>query len=973
MTNNFLTTIKSLKLIEGCKAAQLYALSSVGASTSGSSGDAAGASTSRPQPPPPPKTISMRSGSLYYPHAAPSTSGGFAPEPHLPCGLPVADALEPSLDACLRPVDHVGALAASYRRVSAAMEGGGDDLCDEYLEQHALFQPMGDARLLRRALRAARVHADDPHRRVVLSAWLRYERREDELDPPPPPLAPCTATTPLLECPRAAVFASVSSGVDPVCPCRRPPPPPSTPPPHRDTSEMDDDDEEPETNDLWFIIGEEEVACERSCIAALSKPLNTLLYGGFAEAHRDRIDFSRDGITARGMRAVAAYSRHGLVDVDDFPPDIISQLLAFANKFCCEGLKSDCDTKLAAMVRGVDDAHSLIDIGLEEASHLLVAACLQAFLRELPKSLTNPDIARLLCSPEGRECLDVAGNASFALYYFLSHVAMEQDMRSNTTVMLLERLNECAELPWQKQLALHQLGCVMLARGEFEDAQEWFEAAVAEGHVYSLAGEARAKYKRGHKYAAYKLMNSVVAEYDEPAGWMYQERSLYCVGKEKLADLQSATELDPTMTYPYKYRACALLEEDNAESAIAEVSKVIGFKMATDCLELRAWFYLALEEYEMAVQDVRAILTLDPTYMMFHGRMHGEQLIELLRGEVQQWDMADCWMQLYDRWSAVDDIGSLAVVQQMLAREPGNSSLRFRQSLLLLRLNCQKAAMRSLRYARNSSLHEHDRLVYEGWILYDSGHRDEALAKAEQSIRLQRSFEAFFLKAYALGDSSLDTESSLSVVQLLEHANSCASDNLRKGQAYNNMGSIYVDCDMLDEAAECYGIALNIKHTRAHQGLARVHYLKNRKQAAFDEMTKLVKIATNSASAYEKRSEYGERDIAKSDLNTATLLDPTRTYPYRYRAAARNVAFPFCFPTVLMDENKEEEAIAELSGAIAFKPDLQLLHLRAAFFDSMGDRESTLRDCEAALCLDPTHGDTLELYSKSSSRPEPES
>jgi len=218
--------------------------------------------------------------------------------------------------------------------------------------------------------------------------------------------------------------------------------------------------------------------------------------------------------------------------------------------------------------------------------------------------------------------------------------------------------------------------------------------------------------------------------------------------------------------------------------------------------------------------------------------------------------------------------------------------------------------MRSLRYARNSSVHEHERLVYEGWILYDSGHRDEALAKAEQSISLQRSFEAFFLKAYALGDSSLDTESSLSVVQLLEHANSCASDNLRKGQvrivrdhrhgsfpcklsvltadglqAYNNMGSIFVDCDMLDEAAECYGIALNIKHTRAHQGLARVHYLKNRKQAAFDEMTKLVQIATNSASAYEKRSEYGERDAAKNDLNTATLLDPTRTYPYRYRAA----------------------------------------------------------------------------------------
>jgi tetratricopeptide (TPR) repeat protein len=199
------------------------------------------------------------------------------------------------------------------------------------------------------------------------------------------------------------------------------------------------------------------------------------------------------------------------------------------------------------------------------------------------------------------------------------------------------------------------------------------------------------------------------------------------------------------------------------------------------------------------------------------------------------------------------------------------------------------------------------------------------------------------------------------------------------------MGSIFVDCDMLEEATECYGIALNIKHTRAHQGLARIHYLKNRKLAAFDEMTKLVKIATNSASAFEKRSEYGERDAAMCDLNTATLLDPTRTYPYRYRAAGGSWNFGracclrilgdlvLCaLHAVLMDESKEEEAIAELSHPIAFKPDLQLLHLRAAFFDSMGDNDSTLRDCEAALCLDPTHGDTLELYSKASAKAEPQ-
>ena len=81
--------------------------------------------------------------------------------------------------------------------------------------------------------------------------------------------------------------------------------------------------------------------------------------------------------------------------------------------------------------------------------------------------------------------------------------------------------------------------------------------------------------------------------------------------------------------------------------------------------------------------------------------------------------------------------------------------------------------------------------------------------------------------------------------------------------------------------------ALNIKHTRAHQGLARVYHLTNKHKAAYDEMTKLIEKAQNNASAYEKRSEYCDRDMAKSDLSMATQLDPLRTYPYRYRAAGK--------------------------------------------------------------------------------------
>jgi hypothetical protein len=100
------------------------------------------------------------------------------------------------------------------------------------------------------------------------------------------------------------------------------------------------------------------------------------------------------------------------------------------------------------------------------------------------------------------------------------------------------------------------------------------------------------------------------------------------------------------------------------------------------------------------------------------------------------------------------------------------------------RLNCPEAAMRSLQLARQHAASDHERLVYEGWILYDTGHCEEGLQKAEASIAIQRSFEAFFLKAYALADSSLDPSTSATVVSLLEDALRCPSDRLRKGQVW---------------------------------------------------------------------------------------------------------------------------------------------------------------------------------------------
>ncbi|KAK2432639.1 ethylene-overproduction protein [Trifolium repens] len=950
MQHNIFTTMRSLKIMDGCKGSQVYAVHHP-SSGGGSSGigekllqqlhDHIKSQTFRSK--------SVRN--FQSPNQTPSEV--VAEGSLLPYGLPMTDLLEPKIEPVLRPVDFVERLAELHNKIENCLEV---DRSEVYLEHCSVFRGLSDAKLFRRSLRSARQHAVDVHSKVVLASWLRYERREDEMIGSSS--MNCCGRN--IECPKATL---VANGYDPElvydrCCCQR----------DREGEDGDEedsmtlvvDDQECSTSDeddgggdMSFCIGDDEIRCHRFNMASLSRPFKTLLYGGFIESRREKINFSKNEISVEAMRAAEVFSR--TKSLSTIEPNVVLELLSLANRFCCDEMKCACDAHLALLVCDMEDASLLIEYGLEETAYLLVAACLQVFLRELPVSMECSSFVKLFCSPEGRDRLATAGHASFVLYHFLSQVAMEEEMRSNTTVMLLERLVECAKDGWEKQLAYHQLGVVMFERKEYKDAQHWFEAAVEAGHVYSLVGVARAKYKRGHTYSAYKLMNSLIDDY-KPVGWMYQERSLYCIGKEKMMDLISATELDPTLPFPYKFRAVSLLEENRIGPAIAEINKILGFRVSPDCLELRAWFLIAMEDYEGALRDVRAILTLDPNYMMFYGNMHGNHLVELLGPVVQQYNQADCWMQLYDRWSSVDDIGSLAVVHQMLENDPGKSLLRFRQSLLLLRLNCQKAAMRSLRLARNHSTSEHERLVYEGWILYDTGHREEALAKAEESISIQRSFEAYFLKAYALADSSLDSESSKYVIHLLEEALRCPSDGLRKGQALNNLGSVYVDCDKLDLAADCYMNALNIKHTRAHQGLARVYHLKNHRKAAYDEMTKLIEKAWNNASAYEKRSEYCDRDMAKSDLTTATLLDPLRTYPYRYRAA------------VLMDDHKEAEAIEELSRAIEFKPDLQLLHLRAAFYDSMNDFASTIRDCEAALCFDPGHAETLELCNKARER-----
>ncbi|XP_028105671.1 ETO1-like protein 1 isoform X1 [Camellia sinensis] len=829
---------------------------------------------------------------------------------------------EPPVLPFFKPVDYVEILAQIHEEIESCPPHGRSNL---YLLQYQVFKGLGESKLMRRSLRSAWTKARTVHEKIVFGAWLKYEKQGEEL-----------ITDLVSSCGKyVKEFRQIDIA-----------------------SELPTDTKLSSigaiamngnrvSRTVSFWVGDEKIECDRQKIAGLSDPFNAMLNGGFTESLCEDIDFSKNNISPSGMRVISEFSMMG--SINEVASKLLLEILVFANRFCCERLKDACDQKLASLVSSKQDAVELMECALDENCPVLAASCLQVFLHELPDSLNDNQVVQLLCNANRQHRLIMVGLASFSLYCLLSEVAMNLNPQSDNTVLFLERLIECAETNRHRSVAYHQLGCVRLLRKEYDVAEELFEAALNAGHVYSVVGLARLGYIKGHKIWSYEKLSSVIS-CGTPLGWMYQERSLYCEGNKRWEDLEKATELDPTLTYPYMYRAASLMKKQNDQAALAEVNRVLGFKLALECLELRFCFYLALEDYGAALRDAQAILTLSPNYRMFEGRVSASQLCVLVREHVEHWTTADCWLQLYDRWSSVDDIGSLSIIYQMLESDAAKGVLYFRQYLLLLRLNCPEAAMQSLQLARQHASSEHERLVYEGWILYDMGHCEEGLRKAEDSISLMRSFEAFFLKAYALADSSHDSSCSSTVISILQDALKCPSDRLRKGQALNNLGSVFVDCGKLDLAADCYIDALKIQHTRAHQGLARVHFLRNNKTAAYEEMTKLIEKARNNVSAYEKRSEYSERELTKADLEMVTHLDPLRVYPYRYRAA------------VLMDNHKEKEAIAELSRAIAFKADLNLLHLRAAFHEHIGDVMGALRDYRVAVSVDPNH-EMLELHS----------
>ena len=565
---------------------------------------------------------------------------------------------EPPILPFFKPVDYVEVLAQIHEELESCPPQERSNL---YLLQFQVFRGLGEVKLMQRSLRLAWQRASSAQEKLVFGAWLKYEKQGEEL------IADLLAS-----CGKCAqefgpidIASQLSADLNPCS---------------YEAVVMEGNET---LKTVIFRVGDEKIVCDRQKIAGLSAPFHAMLNGCFTESLQEDIDLSENNISPSGMRLINEFCMTG--DLGEIPPNLLLEILIFANKFCCERLKDACGRKLASLVSSRDDALELIDYALEENSAVLAASCLQVFLHELPDCLNDNRVLEILSGANRQQRSIMVGPASFSLYCFLSEVAMALDPRSDTTACFLERLVESAESGRQRMLACHQLGCVRLLRKEYDEAEQLFEAAVNAGHVYSVAGLVRLGYIKGlKKLWSYDKLNSVISSFT-PLGWMYQERSLYCEGDTRWEDLEKATELDPTLTYPYMYRAASLMRKQNVQAALAEINQVLGFKLALECLELRFCFYLALENYEAAFCDVQAILTLSPDYRMFEGRVAASQLRTLVREHVESWTTADCWLQLYDRWSSVDDIGSLSVIYQMLESDAAKGVLYFRQSLLLLR------------------------------------------------------------------------------------------------------------------------------------------------------------------------------------------------------------------------------------------------------------------------------------------------
>lgn len=159
--------MRSLKIVERFKSIQVHALSS--------SSETNGDSKTKPHNVNRHRTILSWSKSKFNNNN--TTTSEFANLVSLQ--LPSTDTIEPSIEPYLKPINLVETLAELYQRIEFCSTQ--NEKVTLFVELFSVLYGLGDQKLLRRCLRNARQNAEDVISKVVLSAWLRFERRDDEL------------------------------------------------------------------------------------------------------------------------------------------------------------------------------------------------------------------------------------------------------------------------------------------------------------------------------------------------------------------------------------------------------------------------------------------------------------------------------------------------------------------------------------------------------------------------------------------------------------------------------------------------------------------------------------------------------------------------------------------------------------------------------------------------------------------------
>lgn len=330
---------------------------------------------------------------------------------------------EPPILPFFKPVDYVEVLAQIHEELESCPP---QDRSKLYLLQFQAFRGLGEGKLMRRSLRSAWQKASTVHEKLVFGAWLKYEKQGEELIADL--LANCGKCAqefgPIDISGQLPLQLSVSS---------------------YETVSMNGNQI---SKNVIFRIGDDKIVCDRQKISSLAAPFHAMLNGCFSESLCEDIDFSENNISASGMRAIDEFSKTG--SLGDVSPNLLLEILVFANKFCCERLRDACDRKLASLVSSRDDAVELMEYAFEENCHVLAASCLQVFLNDLPDCLNDNRVVEIFRHADRQQRLIMVGPASYSLYCLLSEVAMNLDPQSDTTACFLEQLVGFAENDLQR-------------------------------------------------------------------------------------------------------------------------------------------------------------------------------------------------------------------------------------------------------------------------------------------------------------------------------------------------------------------------------------------------------------------------------------------------------------------------------------------------------------------------------------------